>query len=155
MLPHPGYPFGSIAFLQALEAAGLRANIDIAETDSTYYAGHLAGPGKPGVRALKYRVLISALPASRTRHIRGVLELAIPVLEPMANIFGGGLPQHQPLPPRAGRALELGAHRTGHEARRCGVDGLGDTDRKANRWPDGRREGGHSECDRSAGLQQG
>src|SRR5947207_4933467 len=65
----PGYPGGSLLFRGVLEAHGLRAQIDLAETNLIVYATRIVGPAQVGVKAIKRVLWVSALPASRTQHV--------------------------------------------------------------------------------------
>lgn len=96
VLLHPGYLGGTLCFQRALKAAGLRAKIDLAETDNTLYGTRLVGPGKVGVRGLKKVMFISALPASRTDHVVSVLKQAFQQLQPMTNVLEVGFHNTNP-----------------------------------------------------------
>ncbi len=93
----PGYPFGSLLFRNALQAHGLRATVELCETNLILYSTRIVGPAQVGLQRVKKTLWISALPASRTAHVLAVLKPAIPQLEPLANILEVGFNVTNPL----------------------------------------------------------
>jgi opine dehydrogenase len=93
----PGYPGGTLLFRRTLEAHGLRATVDLAETNLILYATRMVGPAQVGVQRIKKTFWISALPATRTGHVLDVLKPAIPQLQPLANILEVGFNCTNPL----------------------------------------------------------
>jgi opine dehydrogenase len=86
----PGYPGGSLLFRKTLLANGLKAQIDLAETNLIVYATRIVGPAQVGIKAIKNTLWIAALPASRTRHVLETLQPAIPQLVPLENVLEVG-----------------------------------------------------------------
>lgn len=93
----PGYPFGTLIFRNALEANGLRAKVDLCETNLILYATRIVGPAQVGLQRIKKTLWISALPASRTAHVLAALKPAIPQLEPLSNVLEVGFNCTNPL----------------------------------------------------------
>ncbi len=93
----PGYPAGSLLFRQALQENGLRARIDIAETNLILYATRIVGPATVGIKRIKNILYMSALPATRNDAVMEMLKPAIPQLEPMANVLEVGFNCTNPL----------------------------------------------------------
>ncbi len=93
----PGYPFGSLLFRSTLEAHGLRAAVDLCETNLILYATRIVGPAQVGLQRVKKTLWISGFPASRTEAVLAVLKPVIPQLEPLANILEVGFNVTNPL----------------------------------------------------------
>ncbi len=93
----PGYPFGTLLFKKALEASGLKARVDLAETNLIPYATRIVGPATVGLQRVKKALWISALPATRTPDVLEVLKPAIPQLQPLANVLEVGFNCTNPL----------------------------------------------------------
>ncbi len=87
----PGYPGGTLLFRKTLQANGLRAEIDLAETSLIPYATRIVGPASVGIKAVKDVLWIAALPATRTAQVLETLKPALPQLEPLANVLEVGL----------------------------------------------------------------
>lgn len=86
----PGYPGGALLFRKTLNENGLRARIDLAETNLILYATRIVGPAQVGIKAIKRTLWIAALPASRTPHVLDALRAAIPQLVPLRNVLEVG-----------------------------------------------------------------
>jgi len=86
----PGYPGGTLLFRKVLQENGLRAKIDLAETNLILYATRIVGPAQVGIKAIKNTLWIAALPASRTAHVLEVVRPAVPQLAPLANVLEVG-----------------------------------------------------------------
>ncbi len=93
----PGYPGGTLLFRKTLEANGLKARVDLAETNLILYATRIVGPAMVGLQRVKKALWISALPASRTPDVLEVLKPAIPQLQPLANVLEVGFNCTNPL----------------------------------------------------------
>lgn len=93
----PGYPGGTLLFRKTLEANGLKARVDLAETNLILYATRIVGPAQVGVQRVKKALWISALPASRNDDVLEVLKPAIPQLQPLANVLEVGFNCTNPL----------------------------------------------------------
>ncbi len=93
----PGYPGGTLLFRKTLEASGLKARVDLAETNLILYATRIIGPAQVGVQRVKKALWISALPASRNDDVLETLKPAIPQLQPLANVLEVGFNCTNPL----------------------------------------------------------
>jgi opine dehydrogenase len=93
----PGYPGGTLLFKKTLEVNGLKAKIDLAETNLILYATRIVGPATVGIKRIKNALFISAFPATRTEHVLEVLKPAIPQLRPLSNVLEVGLTCTNPL----------------------------------------------------------
>ncbi|MBI4277327.1 MAG: NAD/NADP octopine/nopaline dehydrogenase family protein [Armatimonadetes bacterium] len=93
----PGYPFGTLLFRRTLQANGLKATVDLAETNLILYATRIVGPATVGIKQIKNILYFSALPATRAPDLLDVLRSAIPQLEPLANVLEVGFNCTNPL----------------------------------------------------------
>lgn len=93
----PGYPAGSLLFRRTLEENGLRARVDIAETNLILYATRIVGPATVGIKRIKNVLYMSALPSTRNDAVMEVLKPAIPQLESLANVLEVGFNCTNPL----------------------------------------------------------
>ena len=103
----PGYPFGTLMFGRTLQAHGLKARVDLAETNLILYATRIIGPAQVGLQRVKKTLWVSALPATRTDDVLEVLKPAIPQLQPLANVLEVGFNCTNPLAHAATVLLNL------------------------------------------------
>jgi opine dehydrogenase len=87
----PGYPGGTLAFRQTLQASGLKAKIDLAETNLILYSTRIVAPATVGIKEIKDVLWVAGLPASRTQHVMDLVQPAVSQLTPMTNVLEVGL----------------------------------------------------------------
>ncbi len=75
---HPGATCGALEFRKALNDAGCRANISIAETNTLIYACRSTRPGHASILGIKKELVVATLPAQNKDQALGCLAEAFP-----------------------------------------------------------------------------
>lgn len=78
----PGRTAGAIEFGHALRRAGCTANVLIGEAQTFLYASRRTGPVTACIHGIKRKVLLAALPASRTQELLEAVKPAFPQFMP-------------------------------------------------------------------------
>jgi opine dehydrogenase len=78
VLLHPGRTCGAIEVTRVLRAAGCRADVTVAETETFLYASRSDGPAQARIFRIKDAVPLAALPSSRTGDVLEAISSAFP-----------------------------------------------------------------------------
>jgi len=89
---HPGATFGAIEFYREFATAGAPVNnLTIYEAQSLLYACRSESPGVVSIKGIKQKLVVAALPASKTEAAVAVLAEAFPQMIPGINVLETGL----------------------------------------------------------------
>lgn len=75
---NPGRTFGAIEFARAIRAAGCKADVVVAETQTFLFASRSNGPAEVRIFRTKNAIPLAALPATRTQEALAVVSQAFP-----------------------------------------------------------------------------
>ena len=84
---HPGRTFGAIEFNKVLRDNNCTADVIVAEAETFIYASRSDGPASAYIFRIKDSVPLAALPATDTRQVLKVLNLAYPQFIDGVNVF--------------------------------------------------------------------
>jgi opine dehydrogenase len=104
----PGYFGGTLIFRKVLQERGVSARVILAEATSLPYATRIVGPAQVGIKGIKKRLLIAALPATDTELVIRRLKPALPMLWPADNVLVTGLTNPNPISHVPAYILNLG-----------------------------------------------
>ncbi len=91
LLLHPGRTGGAIEVARTLRAAGCRADVTVAETETFLYASRSDGPAHARIFRIKDTVPLAALPSTRTELVLEALSVAYPQYIDGINVLHTGL----------------------------------------------------------------
>ena len=84
---NPGYMCGAIEFHNTLRAAGVTADVTVAEAQTFIYASRILNPAQVRIQRIKNGIPIAALPADRPPHVLSLLTQAYPQFVAGANVI--------------------------------------------------------------------
>lgn len=84
---NPGRTGGALEFKRTLDACGCKARVYIAEAQTLVYAARLVEDGVVNIIGVKDKVLLSAVPATDTQHVLGVINPVYPCLCAADNVL--------------------------------------------------------------------
>jgi len=84
---HPGATCGALEFVQVLKDEKCRAKVTIGETNSLIYACRSSRPGQATILGIKKKLLVAALPASKSSQVASHLNTAYPQIHAADNVF--------------------------------------------------------------------
>lgn len=84
---NPGRTGGALEFKQALESAGCKARVYVAEAQTLIYACRLMKNGLVNIIGVKDKVLLSALPSSDTEYVLSKITPVFPCFCPAENVL--------------------------------------------------------------------
>ncbi len=84
---NPGRTGGALEFYNTLKKIGIKEKITIVETQTFLYASRNIGPGEVKIFRMKNVVPLAALPATKTKKVLRVLNLAYPQFIPAKNVL--------------------------------------------------------------------
>lgn len=87
VLLNPGRTGGALEFKQALEAAGCRARVYVAEAQTLVYACRLVENGVVNIIGVKDKVLLSAVPSSDTGYVLSKVAPLYPCFRAAENVL--------------------------------------------------------------------
>ena len=70
----PGYFGGTLVFRKIFQERGVDAKVTLAEVPSLPYATRIIGPAQVGIKGIKKRLLLAALPATETDRVLQPIE---------------------------------------------------------------------------------
>lgn len=94
---HPGATFGAFAFKKALEDNGFDKEIVIAESNTLIYACRSIKPGTADILGKKERLLVSALPAVKTKDVCKLLQEVYEEVEEADNVLVTSIDSTNPI----------------------------------------------------------
>ena len=84
---NPGRTGGALEFRRTLDACGCKARVYVAEAQTLIYAARLVEDGIVNIIGVKDKVLLSAVPATDTKHILEVINPDYPMFCPAKNVL--------------------------------------------------------------------
>lgn len=94
---HPGATFGAFAFKKALEDYGFKDDITIAESSTLIYAVRSPEAGRADILGKKDRILVSALPASKTDDVIKLLKEVYEEVEATSSVLSPSIDNTNPV----------------------------------------------------------
>lgn len=93
----PGYFGGALLFQKIFKEKGVKAQVLIGESLILLYATRIISPATVGIRAIKKVLHVSALPASRNKELKELLEPAFPQVIEAENVIDTGMNNPNPI----------------------------------------------------------
>lgn len=84
---NPGRTGGALEFNHVLEKMNVKADITIAETNTLVYACRKTNSNKVLIHGVKNKVLLAALPATKTKKIIKKIQVLYPQFQPAENVL--------------------------------------------------------------------
>ncbi|HHV54638.1 MAG TPA: NAD(P)-binding domain-containing protein [Firmicutes bacterium] len=87
----PGRTLGALETIRVLRAAGLKADVTVAECSTFLFASRTVAPGQSVIHSVKKQVAVAALPVERTPLVVELLRRLYPCFHPAADTLETGM----------------------------------------------------------------